>query len=178
MSSDAVGLPSACPEKIVDFENTRAQAKPKKSKPRSSAAEIDQKLKALLLDIESKSSTNHNASFSSRATVTLEDGTAAAKADFTRQHQLLDEESEINTDGNSIMTRHPTGSTVTKNEIIDLVSPSPVQSRNVSRTRDMNCQLINAIELSDSETESSPEHERKARELKLFIASIRDDDIS
>ncbi|XWS50538.1 hypothetical protein CRYUN_Cryun12cG0095500 [Craigia yunnanensis] len=50
-----------------------------------------------------------------------------------------------------------------------------VHSQNVSRSTQMNGQHISVIDLSDSETERSPEHARKARELRLFLASIRDD---
>ncbi|XP_006490374.1 single-strand DNA endonuclease 1 isoform X3 [Citrus sinensis] len=164
-------IESACPEKIVEFEERRALRQPKKSKPKSSAAEIDQKLQALMLDIESENSTSSNASFSSRV-VMSEDWTAATEIDLTRrQDLLLDAESKSNAN----MSCYPTGSTAAKAEIIDLVSPSPVQCRNVSRIREMSDQPINTIELSDSETEKSPELERKARALRMFIASIRDD---
>lgn len=48
-------------------------------------------------------------------------------------------------------------------DFIDLVSPSPaIRGR------------VDVICLSDSETETSPEHERKARDLRLFLSSIRD----
>lgn len=156
---------SACPEKIVEFEERRALRRPKKSKPKSSAAGIDQKLQALMLDIVSENNTSSNASISSRA-VMSEDWTAATEIDLTRQDPLLDAESKSN---------YPTGSTAAKDEIIDLVSPSPMRCLNVSRIGEMSDQPINTIELSDSETDKSPELERKARELRLFIVSIRND---
>ncbi|KAK3220755.1 hypothetical protein Dsin_014725 [Dipteronia sinensis] len=243
-------IESACPEKIVEFDEKRPQARPKKSKPKSSVAEIDPKLQALLLDIESESSTLHNATFSSRA-VMLNNRTRATDDDFTRRYSLrnlesesdadvyatrrptdarseivnllspspvsscttrrptdarsviinlsspspvpsrnvsrfqqviamqpdplLDSESERNADGNATLPCHLTGITVAHSETIDLLSPSPMCNRNVSRNVEMNYQHSNVLNLSDSETERSPEHEKKARDLRLFLASIRDD---
>ncbi|KAK0595184.1 hypothetical protein LWI29_004321 [Acer saccharum] len=251
-------IESACPEKIVEFDEKRPQARPKKSKPKPSAAEIDPKLQALLLDIESEGSALHNATFSSRA-VMLNSRTRATEDDFTSRYSLrdlesesnadayatrrptdarsdiptdvrsdivdllspspvrscttrrptdvrsviinlsspspvpsrhvsrfqhlmamqpdplLDTESERNADGNVAIPCHPTGATIAQSEIIDLSSPSPLCNRNVSRNVEMNDQHSNVLNLSDSETERSPEHEKKARDLRLFLASIRDD---
>lgn len=88
---------------------------------------------------------------------------------------LLDTESERNADGNTAIPCHPTGATIAQSEIIDLSSPSPMCNRNVSRNVEMNYQHSNVLNLSDSETERSPEHEKKARDLRLFLARIRDD---
>ncbi|TXG70880.1 hypothetical protein EZV62_005815 [Acer yangbiense] len=243
-------IESACPEKIVEFDEKRPQARPKKSKPKSSAAEIDPKLQALLLDIESESSTLHNATLSSRA-VMLNNRTRATEDDFTSRYSLrdlesesnadayatrrptdagseivdllspspvrsfttrhptdvrsviinlsspspvpsrnvsrfqhlmamqpdplLDTESERNADGNTAIPCHPIGATIAQSEIIDLSSPSPMCNRNASRNVEMNDQHSNVLNLSDSETERSPEHEKKARDLRLFLARIRDD---
>ncbi|KAL5744579.1 hypothetical protein ACOSQ2_027695 [Xanthoceras sorbifolium] len=220
-------IESACPEKIVEFEERRALPKPKKSKPKSSVAMIDQKLQALLLDIESESSTLHNISFSSRAMM-ITNRTSATEDDFTRRYTLrdlepesnadgyptrrpadakteiidllspspvrfrnvsrcqqmmamqpdplLDRESEGNADDNATIPCHLTGATtVVQSEIIDLSSPSPMCHQNVSKSVDMNDQHSNVLYLSDSEIEMSSEHEKKARELRLFLASIRDD---
>ncbi|KAK2653826.1 hypothetical protein Ddye_013682 [Dipteronia dyeriana] len=242
-------IESACPEKIVEFDEKRPQVRPKKFKPRSSVAAIDPKLQALLLDIESESSTLHNATFSSRA-VMLNNRTRATEDDFSRRYSLhdlesesdadayatrlptdarsevvnllspspvrscttrcptdvrsviinlsspspvpsrkvsrfqqvmamqldplLDSESERNANGNAALPCHPNGVTVAQSEIIDLSSPSPMCNRNVSRNVEMNYQHSNVLNLSDSETERSPEHEKKARDLRLFLASIRD----
>ncbi|KAJ0845288.1 putative spleen exonuclease [Helianthus annuus] len=53
-------------------------------------------------------------------------------------------------------------------QVVDLVSPFSVAcpSKNLD---------VNVIDLSESETEVSPEHAKKARELRLFVAKIRDD---
>ncbi|CAO2838872.1 unnamed protein product [Amaranthus hypochondriacus] len=59
-------------------------------------------------------------------------------------------------------------------DVIDLSSPSPVPStRYVSKCQGNNGGQINVIDLSDSDMEISPEHDRKARELRVFLASIR-----
>ena len=59
-------------------------------------------------------------------------------------------------------------------DVIDLSSPSPLPStRYVSKCPGNNGGQINVIDLSDSDMEISPEHDRKARELRVFLASIR-----
>ncbi|XP_031261309.1 flap endonuclease GEN-like 2 isoform X2 [Pistacia vera] len=188
-------IQSACPEKIVEFKERRAAPRTKKSKPRSRVSEIDQKLQALMLDIESESSAVHNVTFSSK-TVMPENNSGVSEVNFTRHDTLLIAESESNGDGNptmplyqtaiesdikadgnatNTMPSNPTAPTVAKDEVIDLISPSPACCRNVTRSRKMNDQPISVIDLSDSETERSPEHERKARELRLFLASVREE---
>ncbi|XP_065635186.1 single-strand DNA endonuclease 1 isoform X3 [Quercus suber] len=168
---------SACPEKIVEFEEERAEMKkqnhrktrPKKSEKGSSVTEIDLKLQRLLLDIELESSSVHNASFSSNVEIS-ESRTAAPEVDLTNQDLWLDPKSSDNISCNEV------GPSTAKSEVIDLLSPSPPrQSRIVSKFPKSNGQCIDVIDLSESETDVSPEHERKARELRLFLASIRDE---
>uniref|UniRef100_A0A7N2MK11 Single-strand DNA endonuclease 1 chromo domain-containing protein n=1 Tax=Quercus lobata TaxID=97700 RepID=A0A7N2MK11_QUELO len=168
---------SACPEKIVEFEEERAERKkqnhrktrPKKSEKGSSVTEIYLKLQRLLLDIELESSSVHNASFSSNVEIS-ESHTAAPEVDLTNQDLWLDPKSSDDISCNEV------GPSTAKSEVIDLLSPSPPrQSRIVSKFPKSNGQCINVIDLSESETDVSPEHERKARELRLFLASIRDE---
>lgn len=177
----------------MEFKERRAAPRTKKSKPRSRVAEIDQKLQALLLDIESESNAIHNVTFSSK-TVMPENKIAVSEVNFTGHDPLLDAGSECNVDGNvtmplyqsaleseskadgnATMPSNPTAPTVSKDEVIDLISPSPACCRNVSRSQKMNDLPISVIDLSDSETERSPEHEKKARELRLFLASMREE---
>ncbi|GLT32820.1 hypothetical protein SLA2020_074590 [Shorea laevis] len=73
------------------------------------------------------------------------------------------------------MSCQPSCPSVQKDEVIDLLSPSPVHSRYASRFPEVNDQKINVIDLSDSEMDISPKHERKARELRSFLAKIRDE---
>ncbi|KAK4571668.1 hypothetical protein RGQ29_030184 [Quercus rubra] len=168
---------SACPEKIVEFEEETAERKkqnhrktrPNKSEKGSSVTEIDLKLQRLLLDIELESSSVHNASFSSNVEIS-ESHTAAPEVDLTNQDLWLDPKSSDDISCNEV------GPSTAKSEVIDLLSPSPPrQSRIVSKFPKSNGQCIDVIDLSESETDVSPEHERKARELRLFLASIRDE---
>ncbi|XP_044468953.1 single-strand DNA endonuclease 1 isoform X2 [Mangifera indica] len=184
-------IESACPEKIVEFKERKAAPRTKKSKPRS---RIDQKLQALSLDIESGSSSVPSVAFSSK-TVMPENMTGVSEVNFTRHDPFLDAESESDGDGNSNaamplyqtaleseskadgnarIPSNPAAPTNANYEVIDLISPSPAHCRNVSRSQKMSNQAISVIDLSDSDTERSPEHERKARELRLFLASIPD----
>lgn len=55
-----------------------------------------------------------------------------------------------------------------KTQMVDLVSPFSVVCRSKSLA-------IDVIDLSESDMEVSPEHAKKARELRLFVAKIRDD---
>lgn len=171
---------SACPEKIVEFEEERAEKKKqnhrktraKKSEKGSSMAEIDLKLQRLLLDMELDSSAVHNASFSSRVEIS-ENRTAGTEVDPTNQDPWLDP--KISANCSDDISYYQVGPSTTKSEVIDLLSPSPPrQSRIVSKFPKSNDQCIDVIDLSESETDVSPEHERKARELRLFLAGIRD----
>lgn len=170
---------SACPEKIREFEDRRAakkknnrKSRPKKSEKNTSVAEIDLKLQHLLLNIELGSKSRHIASrevISDKTTIATEDN-------FINQDPLVNLDSECNADSKAAMLCLQTGATAPKHEVIDLLSPSPqVHIRNVSRFTLMNSQHISVIDLSDSETERSPEHARKAKDLRQFLASIRDD---
>ncbi|XWS37824.1 hypothetical protein CRYUN_Cryun19dG0078400 [Craigia yunnanensis] len=168
-------IESACPEKIKEFDDRRAKEKknhrksrPKKSEKNCSVAEIDLKLQDLLLDIELGSKFS---SIASREVIS-DKITIATEVNFINQDPLVILESGGNADCKAAMLRLQTGATAPKHEVIDLLSPSPqVHSQNVSRFT----QHISVIDLSDTETERSPEHARKARELRLFLARIRDD---
>ncbi|KAJ0099996.1 hypothetical protein Patl1_20106 [Pistacia atlantica] len=107
-------IQSACPEKIVEFKERRAAPRTKKSKPRSCVSEIDQKLQALMLDIESESSAVHNVTFSSK-TVMPENNSGVSESRTLRLMAMP----QIQVPSN------PTAPTVAKDEVIDLISPSP-----------------------------------------------------
>uniref|UniRef100_A0A5B7A2B2 Single-strand DNA endonuclease 1 n=1 Tax=Davidia involucrata TaxID=16924 RepID=A0A5B7A2B2_DAVIN len=213
-------IESACPEKILEFEERRAQGKkPNHRKPRQKISEnsasmndIDQKLQELLLDIELKSSSIQKTSLSTGA---MSENTSSVTAvDLMNQESLLDTESKssvernaatgccstgssvidaevidlmnqesfLDTESKSSVERNAaigccsTGSSVVEAEVIDLLSPSPpMHAHNVSKCQQANVKCIDVIDLSESETDISPEHARKARELRLFLASIRKD---
>ncbi|OMO97893.1 XPG/Rad2 endonuclease [Corchorus olitorius] len=171
-------IESACPEKIKEFEDRRALEKknqrkprPKKSEQKCSMAEIDLKLKDLLLDTElgSKSVTIASREVISGKMITATEGNSV----YHGLDVIL--ESECKDDHKNAALSPQTSTIAPKHEVVDLLSPSPqVLSQNVSRYTKMNGQNISVIDLSDSETERSPEHAKKARELRLFLASIRD----
>ncbi|XVE64209.1 hypothetical protein DITRI_Ditri07aG0083200 [Diplodiscus trichospermus] len=172
-------IESACAEKIREFDDRRAlekknhrKSRPKKSGESCSVAEIDLKLQDLLLDIELGSKSSPIAS----REVISDKMTLATEVNFINQESLVDLELEGNADCKGPIFCLQAGTTAPKHEVIDLLSPSPqVHSQNVSRFTQMNGEHIRLINLSDSETERSPERARKARELRLFLASIRDD---
>ncbi|XP_077241781.1 single-stranded DNA endonuclease family protein isoform X2 [Tasmannia lanceolata] len=151
---------SACPEKIAEFMERKAQGKkqtrksrPKKLENRTSVEGIDRQLHGLLLSIESQSSETHNASpyYPSTPSPESEDTHTAAFCPL------------------SDLTNIPT-------EVIDLSTPlPPLRSCEVTNCQQPVGRQIDVIDVSDSETEVSPEHERRARELRLFLDSIKDD---
>lgn len=58
-------------------------------------------------------------------------------------------------------------------DVIDLVSPSPrLKTRYISKCQG-NVELVNIIDLSDSDMEITPEQAQKARDLRLFLARVR-----
>ncbi|KAI0509987.1 hypothetical protein KFK09_010587 [Dendrobium nobile] len=99
------------------------------------------------------------------------------KVDFQLQGLLLDIESQSNSLPRPSQCcpapyLHEMGI-----EIIDLSSPSPpLRASKHARSIEVTNQQINMIDLCETDTEVlSPEHARKARELRLFIESIRED---
>ncbi|KAL5554364.1 hypothetical protein UlMin_041765 [Ulmus minor] len=197
-------LESACPEKIVEFEEAKAQKKKqnqrkpraKKSDKASSVDEIDQKLESLLLDIESERNTRtcllatsavisrNKVSFaevnpSIRNPINNKEPISCGEVDPLFREPSFDKELESCTNFSASISCIETGPNVAaKYEIIDLLSPSPPrrQPRTLSKQLgNASYRVADVIELSDSETEVSPEHQRKARELRSFLASIKGD---
>ncbi|GMH08998.1 hypothetical protein Nepgr_010838 [Nepenthes gracilis] len=145
---------SACPEKIEEFQQRRAQEKkqnhrckprPKKSKDMaSSMAEIDLALQTLLLDINSNTEPRWKPAFNSESSAVL-DPTKCRSSE---------------TQG------------VGGKEVIDLSSPLPHPCRHNIIKSPSQAGEVGIIDLSDSDTEMPPEHLKKARELRLFLAGI------
>ncbi|TKY45155.1 Flap endonuclease GEN 2 [Spatholobus suberectus] len=178
-------LGSACREKILEFEERKAQRKkqniqkrrPKKKETMSSVAELDLKLQNLLLDNNMRDQANFKASDCSGRKSRI--ATAMAEADLNSAHLLhLSRDIEhtgliqniSNIDSNEAV------SSIHKNEIIDLLSPSPPKkSIFSSKCQQSSDQHIEVINLSDSENDMSLEHKQKAKELRLFLASIRNE---
>ncbi|KAG8381346.1 hypothetical protein BUALT_Bualt06G0112800 [Buddleja alternifolia] len=170
---------SACPEKILEFQQRRAQKQKPTRKPRSKKVdkaadmkEIDRKLQELLLEIEQESTITSNAVISGRfVPEKIDDITHIV--DDQRTH--LNTESESENRGSSSSSCHSTASRTLETEIIDLISPPPprVHARGVSKCQEARC--IDVIELSESDNDVSPQHARKVRDLRLFIANVRND---
>ncbi|KAJ8752964.1 hypothetical protein K2173_008699 [Erythroxylum novogranatense] len=172
-------IESACPEKITEFEERKAQGKkekqnkgrPKKLVKNTTIADLDSRLQALLLEIESEGNTAFSSSHSSKTAISNDNATLGLT-----NHEGLDAGSERSSEANTFTSCYASNTGLGQNQVIDLSSPSPPRNLpNFSGSLQTRNQVVDVIDLSDSETEVSPEHARKARELRLFIASIRDD---
>ncbi|KAL2577870.1 hypothetical protein GLYMA_16G194000v4 [Glycine max] len=174
-------IESACREKILEFEERKAQRKkqniqkrkPKKKETNSSVAELDLKLQNLLLDINLRDEANFNASDSSGRISRITTDMAEADLNTT---DLLPLSHDIEHTGLIQNTSSEVVSSIDKNEIIDLLSPSPPKKSNLfSKCQQSSDQHIEVINLSDSENDMSVERKQKAKELRLFLASIRNE---
>ncbi|XP_028205651.1 flap endonuclease GEN-like 2 isoform X1 [Glycine soja] len=174
-------IESACREKILEFEERKAQRKkqniqkrkPKKKETNSSVAELDLKLQNLLLDINLRDEANFNASDSSGRISRITTDMAEADLNTT---DLLPLSHDIEHTGLIQNSSSEVVSSIDKNEIIDLLSPSPPKKSNLSsKCQQSSDQHIEVINLSDSENDMSVEHKQKAKELRLFLASIRNE---
>ncbi|GAB4858225.1 hypothetical protein Ancab_009622 [Ancistrocladus abbreviatus] len=172
---------SACPERIAEFKERRTQKKNQR-KPRQkeikekgpSMVDIDLKLHTLLLDIESDGKARWKPSLDS-SRLALERRSTVTEVDFTNPNPPMNRDSE------NCIASNPTGccssdfTVVQEEEVIDLISPSPrVCAHKISKCQGSEKQ-VDPIDLSDSDIEMSPEHSRKARDLRLFLASIREE---
>ncbi|KAF5191447.1 Flap endonuclease gen-like [Thalictrum thalictroides] len=95
--------------------------------------------------------------------------------DLKLQCLLLDIESENNAMSTSSICQAAVLQKKVLPEVIDILSPSPIRACKTSKFQNTVDQQIDVIHLSDSETETSPEHLKKARELRLFLASMKAD---
>ncbi|MCD9560784.1 hypothetical protein HAX54_019579 [Datura stramonium] len=181
----------ACPERILEFQERRAQGKKRnnaRSRPRRLEKtlllrQIDRKLQDLLLEVDRENSTTYD--------TTCLCGSASDDDEGIAQIQLVDPGIQSHDAWNSICVKKgdflTSGSAScqesnilpafsSEDEVIDLTSPPPLQhaSGNSKHLED-NVQRIDLIELSDSENDMfSPGHTRRARELRMFIAGIKD----
>ncbi|KAL0304247.1 UNVERIFIED_CONTAM: Flap endonuclease GEN-like 2 [Sesamum radiatum] len=180
---------SACPEKIVEFHERRAEKQKAARRPRPTKAdkraaemkEIEEKLQKLLLEIEQESTTASNAvslgalmpqKIPTNARVDLDDRRLRLNAESVRISREGNDSSNRGSSGSGF---YSTASSSLETEIIDLVSPPPrVHTHEVLKCQE--ARNIDVIELSDTD-DASPEHARKARELRLFMASIRDENL-
>ncbi|KAK6155728.1 hypothetical protein DH2020_009976 [Rehmannia glutinosa] len=171
---------SACPEKILEFQQRKAQkqkpirrSRPKKADKRAEMEEIDKKLRELLLEIEQDSSTMINTVSLGESVREKIPNISPVAMDY--QKMRLNTESESRNGESSGSACYSTAyRSMGTDDIIDLTSPPPrVDTRVVSKCQEVRC--IDVVELSDTDNDMSPEHARKARELRSFIANIRDE---
>ncbi|KAL3834448.1 hypothetical protein ACJIZ3_009184 [Penstemon smallii] len=179
---------SACPEKIEEFQQRKSQkqkqtrkSNPKKVNNKSEdLEEIDKKLQELILDIERESNATTNAAVL-ETLAPKKVGTFTDFSSFDQRKTELESSSQIIEESNNRGSSSSgcylsSSSTSLETEIIDLLSPSPLvqRARVVSECREM--RSIEVIDLSESDNDDvSPEHAKKARELRLFIANVRDE---
>nr|GEW22109.1 flap endonuclease GEN-like 2 isoform X1 [Tanacetum cinerariifolium] len=179
---------SACPEKIVEFEERLAEKKkPKPRKPRQKKAEtdkslneVDTKLQELLLEIEGTTSNTQKYRLLDEPIVNIDQHETKSDQDWSMLINTSSNSQKIKMTDNTrkscynIMPEVVNLSTplVTKSktkvetDVVDLLSPFSAVCPMEHRDADV-------IELSESETDVSPEHVKKARELRLFVAKIR-----
>ncbi|KAH6783920.1 single-stranded DNA endonuclease family protein [Perilla frutescens var. hirtella] len=196
---------SACPEKIMEFEQLKAQKqKPtrKSRQKKQDTKEIDRKLQELMNDIEKESTASTVSLGGTSSEKKIEDHASSSRqkkvdmrADMKEierklQELLNDVEKERSSSINITGTAHVQvidkrtvhldaevehvcnggnlGGSRLETQIIDLISPPPrVQTREARSTA--------VIELSDTDNDVSPQHARKMRELRLFMANSRDE---
>ncbi|KAK2421077.1 hypothetical protein P8452_51081 [Trifolium repens] len=181
-------IESACPEKISEFEEKKVLRKkqnvrkrrPKKKETTPSLAELDLTLQNLLLDNNLEDETNDNFSESDSSGRILGEITAMAESDLNTENLMLSRDDDIENNewirNIRNITSNEAVSSTDKNVVIDLLSPTPIKpSNNSSKFHRSSDQKIEVINLSDSENEVSPEHKEKAKELRLFLASIRNE---
>ncbi|KAI4320022.1 hypothetical protein MLD38_033549 [Melastoma candidum] len=175
-------LKSACPERILDYENDLALRKKqnnRKSRRRKPehvplAPELDEKLQQLLLEIDSGSTSNIRRTCPTADSAEPINQGSAMSIDLCNGGSLVKNKA----DGGCTACSKVGPSTV--EELIDLSSPSP--SLEVLPSVIRNCSQLNGgrncmqdiISLSDSDMEVSPEHAKKARELRLFISGLKE----
>lgn len=177
----------ACPERILEFQERRAQGKKRnnaRSRPRrlektQLLGQIDQKLQDLLLEIDRETSTTDDTTFLCGSVSEYDEGIEIQLVDQgIRSHYTWNSNCVKKDDftyGSASCQESNNLLASSEDEVIDLTSPPPLQhaSGNSKHLED-NVQRIDLIELSDSENDMfSPEHTRRARELRMFIAGIK-----
>ena len=143
--------------------------RPRKPTKASDVGEVDLQLKGLMLGIESQSNAvpdamkchelnNLHNILGSEAFIDLSSPSPPLRACKLAKHQVHIEKQVGIID-------------VCESDTIDKFTVV-----NVSETETINTDKhVEVINICESETDASPEHERKARELRLFIKSIRKD---
>ncbi|XP_009595666.1 single-strand DNA endonuclease 1 [Nicotiana tomentosiformis] len=178
----------ACPERILEFQERRVQGKKRNNtrsrRPRLEKmpplGQIDQKLQDLLLEVDRESSAADGATVLFGSASEDDESIAQIHIDSSIQtHSTWNSYSVKKgfASGSPICQEDDILPALSKAEVIDLTSPPPVRhgSGKSKHQEEDNVECIDVIELSDSENDMfSPEHIRRARELRMFIAGIKD----
>lgn len=157
----------------------------KRSEKAAPISEIDKKLQDLLVDIENEHIAAQKAVLY-RQSVT-EKTSDLTEVRHTNQSLPLGTKFKSNLERvDAVYNSRALG--LQQAEVIDLLSPSPpMRVRNVTKCQEANvphipdvakCQeakvpCVEFIDLSDTENDVSPAHTVKARELRVFLNSIR-----
>lgn len=129
-----------------------------------------------MLDIILGRNTYPNTNSPPRAIAVPENKSSLIEIDASVCNPLLGENFDDRADSVAALSSSPMAVRTSGIEFVDLLSPSPaICTRPVSKCREVCQEQIDVIDLSESENDVSPEHARKARELRLFIAHIRND---
>ncbi|KAJ8554451.1 hypothetical protein K7X08_025129 [Anisodus acutangulus] len=177
----------ACPERILEFQERRAQGKKRntnRSRPRklekTPLGQIDQKLQDLLLEIDREGSATNYTTFLC--------GSVSEDDESFAQIQLVDPGIQSHDTWNSNSVKKggfTSGSAIcqesnvlpasSEDEVIDLTSPPPLRhASGNSKVQEDKVQRMDVIELSDSENDMFSREHTRARELRMFIAGIKD----
>ncbi|XP_058078117.1 single-strand DNA endonuclease 1 [Magnolia sinica] len=102
--------------------------------------------------------------------------TRPIELDQQLQRLLLDIESQTDDMPDAATYLGLIGPSIAEPEVVDLSTPLlPSRACKATESRETVDRQMDVIDLSESENDTSPEHVRKARELRLFIHSIKDD---
>ncbi|KAL1531430.1 Single-strand DNA endonuclease 1 [Salvia divinorum] len=163
---------SACPEKIIEFRELKAQKKKPSHKPRQKrdTKELDRKLQQLVDEIEKESTTSNSIGEMKIDAPTSRQKTVDIKEiNGKLQELIIDTEKESSSSGSTTsrggmllqqrMMHFGTssGGCSAATEVIDLISPLPPRRCPVSKPRE----CVEVIELSDTENDATPQHARK-----------------
>ncbi|ONK64091.1 uncharacterized protein A4U43_C07F21990 [Asparagus officinalis] len=149
----------ACPEKIAEFMEKKLEGKKKQNRrPRpekstkTDVREVDLQLKSLTLSTESDSSIITN---------TMKSQELKSLHNAKQSEAFIDLSSPSPPLRACKLAKHINIDKVS--DIIDICEP---ETGNKDK-------YVDVIDICESESEASPEHEKKAKELRLFINSIR-----
>ena len=159
------GSPTTMEMDVIDL----LSPKPGKSEDKVSITNVSLKELSLEFESEDKLRSGHSSCPASTSG-------SSSKNDSTMSRTFLDEqdESKITKEATSDCRSDPPP--MAEVDMIDLLSPSPEPGARYVSKCEGNEEQVGVIDLSDSDVEMmSPDHAQKARELRVFLASIREE---